>query len=163
MAKNLTLHMGFLPVPYTKKYMADPWRGVRSVLAKKQSRGADSKMTAKDVADILEDKYNIIEVFAQLYEDEIMEPMINKFHDIVLKTLSGEYKSSTDKIIQNMRPKTREIESLFRNFLSMEEMNGRTGIPTEAARTGKGRRTRRSGPSFVDTGIYRAAFRAWIA
>jgi hypothetical protein len=163
MIDNVVIHLGFLNTPYTAKAIASPMAGVRSVLAKKQSRGVTSTMTAVDVANILENKYGILDLFSKYYIDEIMQPITSSFNDTMLEVLTGEYKSTKEPILQKMRPKAREIENLFREFLNNEEMNGRVGgVPTQAALTGKGRRTRRPGPSFVDTGIYKASFRVWL-
>jgi hypothetical protein len=162
-SRPVVLHLGFLNIPYTAKAMADPMRAARSVLAKRQHRGVSSTMTAEDVGNILENKYNIVEVFLAMHNDEIIEPIIEKFEDVVVEALTEKYKTTRERNIQNMRPKTIKIEKLFREFLNNEEMSGELSKPVKAAQIGKWRRrTGRPGPPFIDTGIYRAAFRAWI-
>ena len=62
------------------------------------------------------------------------------------------------------------IETRFRHFLSQKEMDslGVPGVPTKAALAGVSHRfkhpyaKRAPRPSFIDTGLYEASFRAWV-
>jgi hypothetical protein len=157
MARNIIFHMGFLNTPYTKQNIAAPVRAAKAVRAQPR-RGFTKTMTAEDVGDILENKYNILEVFSQIHGEEIMELAHESFTDVIVKTLSEYRKPVSQRMVDYMQPKTREVEKMFKSFIRMEEMNGIPGVPTNASITGKGRRSRRAGPSFIDTGIYLASF-----
>ena len=61
-----------------------------------------------------------------------------------------------------------QIENRFKQFLSLREVEklGIPGVPTKAALAGvshrfKGKKGGRR-PSFIDTGLYQASFKAWI-
>jgi hypothetical protein len=159
---NVVLHMGFLNVPYSAKSMAAPMRAAKSEASRKQRRGFTKTMTAEAVANILEEKYNILETFSELNQEEIMQPINEAFNNAAVELLSERRKFTSERMAKYMKPKTDRIEKLFRQFLDMEEMSGRSGIPTQAALSGKGRRSHKPGKSFIDTGIYRAAFTAWV-
>jgi hypothetical protein len=159
---NVVLHMGFLNVPYSAKEKAAPMRAAKSEIARKQRRGFTQTMTAEDVGNILESKYNILETFVELHQDEIMQPINEAFNNATVEMLSERRKFTSAKMVKYMKPKTDRIEKLFRQFLDMEEMNGMGSVPTKASLSGKGRVGHRPGRSFVNTGIYRAAFTAWV-
>jgi hypothetical protein len=63
---------------------------------------------------------------------------------------------------------TSKIERRFKEFLTNKEMDGQPGVPTKAALAGRSKRFKRayakrpSRPSFVDTGLYRGAFKSWF-
>jgi hypothetical protein len=172
MPRSLVLHMGYLNTPYTDKVMSAPMRAARAAIARKLRRGYSKSMTAEDVGSILETNYNIVEVFQEIHNEEIMEPIVEAAaemaRDVVVAVgLSERRKFASEKMVNYMKPKTKEIEKMFRSFLDMEEMNGQIGpsgfsVPTQASLTGKGRRTKRPGHSFIDTGVLRAAFAAWV-
>jgi hypothetical protein len=171
MARNLVLHMGYLNTPYTDKVMSAPMHAARVAIARKLRRGYSKTTTAEDVGNILETNYNILEVFNEIHNEEIMDPIVEAAsemaRDVIVESgLSERRKFSSEKMVRYMKPKTKEIEKMFRSFLDMEEMNGQIGpsglsVPTQASLTGKGRRTKRPGHSFIDTGVLRAAFAAW--
>jgi hypothetical protein len=156
MARNIVLHMGFINTPYTAKTMAAPVKAAQTYGAQ-QRRGFTKTMTAEDVANILENKYNILEVFSQIHGEEIMELVHESFTDVIVKSLSEWRKPASQRMVDYMKPKTREIEKMFKSFIRMDEMNGLPGMPTKSI-TGKGRRTHKAGPAFIDTGIYLASF-----
>jgi hypothetical protein len=161
MARDIVLHMGFLNTPYTKPNMAAPMAAVKAYKAKVR-RGFTKTMTAEDVGNILESNYGILDVFKEVYNEEITNIVSETFENFIVETLTEVRKPTSARMVKYMAPKTREIEKMFRGFLDKEEMNGMAeGVPTKAALTGGSRRRKRSGPSFIDTGIYRASFRAW--
>nr|WP_245168509.1 hypothetical protein [Enterobacter roggenkampii] len=59
------------------------------------------------------------------------------------------------------------IHDLFVAFLDNTEMNGLPGVPTRRALDGISRRFKNKKgpprPSFIDTGTYQAAMRAWVS
>jgi hypothetical protein len=165
MARDITLHLGFVSTPYMSDTIAAPMRSARTEEARKKRRSFKKTMTAEKVSGILESSYNIVNQFSEKYGEEIGEIIRDGVELSIIDILPGgdrEYKPISNRMIQYMKPKTREIEKLFREFLDNEEAEG-SGIPTKAAMLGVRRGRKRGGrrPSFVDTGIYRASFRAW--
>lgn len=131
-------------------------------------------MTTGDVAQILEARYGIMGMFYLLRGDDIQHAIEELFKDrleaLQLGQPPGQFPAHLD-----------DVEQSFRNFLDTRQMDGRApGVPTQASLNGvnhrlkhpyrryiyrRGRRTNRrapSRPSFIDTGLYQASFRAWI-
>jgi hypothetical protein len=145
-----TLHLGVIVQPYDN------------------SVGA----TTGSVAEILEEKYHIMEVFFESRVDE------------VIGALERSIQSALDQLdanvpVENINPfgtATADIETAFRHFLDSQEIEslGIPGVPTQAALNGvrtsyknptgkKGKRAKRSPrPSFIDTGLYNANMKAWF-
>ncbi len=147
-----TLHLGVIDQPY------------------------DEGATTGMVAEILEDKYHIMEVF---FESRI---------DDVAKALEVSIQSALDQLedmnasVENIDPfgaATAIIESEFRHFLDSQEIEkfGIPGVPTQAALDGvrtsyknptgnknkRGKRVKHGPrPSFIDTGLYNASMKAWF-
>jgi hypothetical protein len=162
MARNVVLHMGFLNIPYTAKTIAAPMRAAKAEASRKKRRSFSRTMTTETVGNILEEKYNILESFKNIYHDDITKPINEVFNTVLIETLTERKKFSSEKMVSYMKPKTKEIEKLFRRFLDNEIMDGEPGVPVKASLTGKGRVDHKKGPSFVNTGMYRAAFTAWV-
>ena len=145
----------------------------------------DGVTTTGDVAEILEDEYHVMRVFAETYEGFI--------GDQVGETIAGAIES-----MQMGRPTSfsvegpmNRIEEKFRDFLDRREWELMTGQVIMAAQLGishrflsvggkslpaskiasgavkaKGKvlkRNRGPRPAFIDTGLYQASFRAWLA
>jgi hypothetical protein len=124
-------------------------------------------MTAEDVARILDAKYHILDEFTKLHNAEINLAILSQFEKVAGDVMTGARRSAN--LGNLLKPATKEIEAMFKKFLDTEEMNGRApGVPTRAAlmgvRHGRGSKTMRGvpRPSFIDTGVYRASFRAWV-
>ena len=130
--------------------------------------------TIADVAQYLEDKYDVMQNFFNLHEKEISEDFAKSFAIAMEDMMSGlpvgnPFNSATSK-----------TEARFQKFIDLAEIEkmGIEGVPTQAALDGvrsslkkkkeiKGRNyrskvrgTRRQ--SFYDTGIYMNSFKAWI-
>jgi hypothetical protein len=168
MSDSIKLHMGFINTPYTKKTIMRPITSAKEESKRKHRRGFTKTMTAQDVANILEEKYGIVDTFSMIYEDEINNMMKEGFAEIAENMLSKKIEYTSANIKNLMKPYTNQIVNIFRSFLDHEEMNGMVeGVPTAASlggvRHGRGRKTKRGiqRPSFIDTGIYRASFRVW--
>ncbi len=127
-------------------------------------REDDRRGTAR-VAEILEDRYHIIETFARVHEKEIAEQIAQAGADAIEHMARG---APTD--VNFMGDVESWIEHRFREFISLREIEalGIPGVPTEAARRGKSRRfgsgktTLGSRPSFIDTGLYVNSFKVWV-
>lgn len=139
-----TLHLGVIDLPYTY--------------------GSGSKTTG-DVAEILEDKYHVMEHFYELHSVQIVE------------NISDSLVGSFESLMSGAPPRgdlyaggTAKIEEAFKNFLTNKEMDalGYPGVPTAAAQRGVSHRfkkpykKRAPRPSFIDTGLYESSFKAWV-
>jgi hypothetical protein len=150
---TLKLHLGVVDVPYS--YRAKNRRG-------RPAKGA-STVTTGDVADILEAKYDVMATFFEKHEEEITEAIEKSLAHSLESTLSGA-PSGRDPFLASYG----KIETAFRKFLDNKEMDGVPGVPTEASLKGVSHRfkhpyaKRASRPSFIDTGLYEANFKAWI-
>jgi len=117
-----------------------------------------------DVAEILEKKYHIMEAFFQQHETEIVALLEASMADAFEDALRG------GAGVADMTAAESGIETLFRFWLSRGGLDGLApGVPTAAALRGVSHRRKhpyaRRGPrpSFIDTGTYVAAFKAWVS
>jgi hypothetical protein len=139
----LMLHLGVLDVPYADQ----------------------GSKTTHEVAQILERRYHVMEVFYNINEAGLAERLEGPLVEYLEARLEGRVPDE-----QPMRDAEQWLEERFRDFLSMREMDdlGIPGVPTEAARMGYShrfkqyRKKRAPRPSFIDTGLYQNVFRAWM-
>ncbi|WP_313439369.1 hypothetical protein [Atlantibacter hermannii] len=135
----ITLHLGVIDVPY-------------------EGEGT----TTGDVAERLEEKYRIMQTFFDRYGNEIADLMSNDLAANLENLMAGA-PPSRDPLAESMS----RVHDLFVAFLDNEEMNGMPGVPTQRALLGISKRfkNKRGDPraSFVDTGTYQAAMRAWVS
>jgi hypothetical protein len=150
------LHFGVIDLPYS-------FKAPLIARGKKRGKRPSGAQTTGDVAGYLENKYHVMEHFFQLHQQEIA-------YDLE-KSLSG----ALDNLLMGAPPNsnpfasaTDAIENRFKKFLDSREIErqGYPGIPTQAALDGvthrmKTRRGERR-PSFIDTGLYQANFKAWV-
>lgn len=167
-----TIHLGVVDIPYSDSSYAAPRKKQRLGAARRGKsdaphNGAPGTKTTGEVAEILESKYHIMEVF---FEDVGV--------DLISKALANSVDEALDAISQGapvgqLRPTAgaeAEIETAFRLFLSQQEMDslGIPGVPTKAAQDGVRHRLKdpysnhSPRPSFIDTGLYEANFKVWI-
>lgn len=143
---SITLNLGVVDVPY----------------AKGQSTGK--------VAEILEKNYGVMEFFAYKYQNDIAKAIETDLVDFIEDALSGKSLQANPLAISCSK-----IETLFKDALAMRFMDGSNfsnrPIPTAASLGGiskrfkdKRNKQRKRGvrPSFVDTGLYRQSFKAWV-
>ena len=142
------------PYPYTER--------LRRV-GGRQRRVRSSKTTG-EVMEILEAKYGVIDAF---YEDK--KPQIDKLCLRYLKADLDHQMRGGAAAKNPLKGAMSEIEEMFHRFLDKRQVEklGIPGVPTQAALMGvkhvRGKKTivgRR--PSFVDTGLYRDSFHAWV-
>jgi hypothetical protein len=137
------LHLGMLDVPYADE------------------EGA----TTGDVAEWLETKFNIMSIYAELNLQQIGDDLAEGALEALESIMMGA--PATDDPLLGA---TSKIEEGFKEFISSGEMEklGYPGVPTKAAQRGVNHRMkhpyakRDPRPSFVDTGLYVANFKAWI-
>ena len=161
-----TLHLGVIDVAYSD---AD-------------TPGAQ---TTYQVAKILEEKYEVMRVFVQTHEADIVDAVTTKYRNVLNRVMEG----NTSQLNQRewMMPK---IVDEFRDYLSTDEWQKTTGRTIGAAKRGishrfknpEGRAVRAASivsgkadryvkgpaefglprPAFIDTGLYRRSFQACI-
>ena len=166
-----TLHLGVVDIPYVdgpksvKKLVSRVRRRKDSTLYGDTLYTPAGHVTTGDVAGWLENRYHIMELFFETHQQEITALLTEAMAGQLENLLAG----GPFVEVNPLAGGTEEIENLFRKFLSDREVEtlGIPGVPTQAALKGvsarfksgynpKGRR-----PSFIDTGLYEAAFRAW--
>ena len=138
---------------------------------------SDEKGTSTgDVAEYLEQKYDVMGNFAALHMPEIVESVEVSVAEAIEALMGGAPAS-----LNPFGGATEDIKQMFGTYLDNEEIaeTGQAGVPTQAALDGvrtslkkkkenknvktyrsRVRGTRR--PSFVDTGMYRDSFKAWV-
>jgi hypothetical protein len=147
---TLTLHLGVVDIGY-----ADA-----------------SGKTTSDVAQILEDKYHIMEVFAEDIGLDVIQKAIEHSAQSAVETLIlGVSRPGSNSANMSLTLEAEgEIEAAFKLWLSQQSMDyTQPGVPTQAALKGVSHRLKRANaktnsarPSFIDTGLYQSSMRAWI-
>lgn len=120
----------------------------------------DAGETTGRVAQILEDNYGVMRVFAELHEQEIADALTKQMMGMLADAKRGAPLPYGDI----MFPK---IDEEFRRYLDAGEWEATSGQPTQAAIGGKSKRKiagkyADARKSFVDTGLYQNSFRTWV-
>lgn len=145
-----TLHLGVVDMPYND----------------------EDGTTTGEVAEYLENKYHLMELFFEENKDKIAKALEHALAGSLENMLMG------GPVVANpMAGAEQEIKDMFDTYINLREVErlGVPGVPTQAALDGKSSRfkagrnkgkgggqpgTRRS--SFYDTGLYVTSFRAWL-
>lgn len=126
------------------------------------------RTTTSDVAEILETRYHVMETFFELRRDRIAELLANSVADALGQVVNG------GPVATPTYAAEQQIEAMFRAFLDADEMTklwaafGNAPLSL-AAQHGVSHRKKRpyaqrdARPAFIDTGLYRSSFRAWVA
>lgn len=141
----MKLHLGVVDVPYTDSPEA---------------------LTTGDVAEILEDKYHVIEVFYEQHGEDVILPAIEGAIEGVMESMLTGAPFGSASFASAGEP----IKKAFHDFITNREMDalGYPGVPTQASLDGVNHRfahpyaKRASRPSFRDTGAYLDSFTAWV-
>lgn len=149
------LHLGVADIPYTEA--APPVKRGR------KPRKMAATQTTGDVAEILESKYHIMQIFFEQHQRDITGLMADSMTGALENMLSG-----APARVSPHNEGASQIETMFKKFLSNREMDalGYPGVPTEAALMGishrfKGKRGSPR-PSFIDSGQFESSFKAWV-
>jgi hypothetical protein len=129
--------------------------------------------TTFDVAERLEAKYHVMELFfEEVGVDLIAEALEHSVNGAIKKVLMGAPMADEPLSPSKQGPVSEamsEIEAAFKHFLSLKFLDGvAPGVATKASLKGVNHRMkhpyakRPSRPSFIDTGLYEANFKAWI-
>ena len=159
---TLTLHLGVNDLPYAQGPIA-PRRVVHRVTKHGAVRtftaASSGQQTTGDVAEILEDKYHILETFVETYREEIGDAVAHSIAGAIENMVAG-----SPAIENPFATAENEIEESMKAFLDLQEMDGIPGVPTAAALRGKSKRFKRNKgaprPSFEDSGLMQANYRA---
>lgn len=153
----MILHLGVIDIPYAQA----PKRHQRKA-------GTGGTQTTGDVAGWLENRYHVMEIFAEAKGDKIAAALEDSLSGALESALMGAANmNSYDPTGKAMT----DIEDAFKVFLSSQEIEklGYPGVPTQAALDGVNHRLKRPyaksnprRPSFIDTGLYESSFKAWI-
>ena len=168
---TLTLHLGVTEAPYATNTKTAPRRvAVRTVKGGKPraiSAAPSGGETTGDVAQILEDKYHIMEIFVEEIGADQIAKAIEHSAAVAIETLISGHGRNTPESFLSLEAEG-EIEDAFRLFLSQQEMDGtQPGVPTKAALAGVSHRfahpyaKRAPRPSFIDTGLFQSHFKVW--
>jgi len=171
-----TLHLGVIDVPYSAESFKAPPKakigkaaryklGAAKLLKASAPAPAAGSKTTGDVAEILEGKYHVFEVFFELHGQEIIDHYTEALVVSIQDALSGHNAPAP-----NFTEANGETRALFVKFIDGEEMNGiQPGVPTAAALAGVNHRRihpyakdNPPRPSFRDTGLYEAAMIAVV-
>jgi hypothetical protein len=160
---TVTINLGVIEIPYVENQGAPKTqRKAKRGLVKRVTRtkkSAISEVTTGDVATFLEDKYGVMEHFAEIKEKDITDAV----EEACLASLEAIALGGPPEAIV---PKLDKIETDFKKFIDGEGLNGLPGVPTKAALQGvqTSLKQKHGAPraSFVDTGLYRDSFKAWV-
>ncbi len=163
----MILNLGVTDIPYSNAMSATEKRTIRWRSRMKPWQRVPSTTTTGDVAEILEARYGIMQMFFLLHGQDIADSLENviqgKLENLMMGApISGQMFEEGD---------FSAIEETFRKFLDNKEMDGRAGgVPTRASLMGVNHRLRhpysRSNPprpSFIDTGQFQSAFKVWVS
>ncbi len=162
----MILNLGVDDVPYARAMSAPQRRTARWRQGRQPWQRLGGLTTTGDVAEVLEKRYGIVATFSLIHGQDIVDGVEHAMQDKLENLLMGgpvgdELFSPGD---------LGDIEQAFRAFLDDRGMDGRAaGVPTAAAEAGINhrlvhpyRRGNPARPSFIDTGLYQNAFRAWV-
>jgi hypothetical protein len=167
---TLRLHFGVIDVPYQSPSEAPAKRKARlgkALVKPKRPKKADGGKTTGDVATILEDKYGVFEAFFDNNEVAIVDHLEGGITGALESMLMGAPPS-----LDAFGEGAAKVEEMFKSALSNREIEsyGLEGVPTAAARKGVSHRFKHPHakknprrPSFIDTGLYQASSKVWVA
>lgn len=147
---SVTIHLGVTEMPYS---FGDLGRS---------KKGKPRASTTGDVAEILEAKYGVMQLFWEKHGQEAIDEMHEALQGAFESTVLGAPASPAP-----FAAATGKIEEMFQQFIDMKEMDGLApGVPTAASLAGVNHRFKRKRgpvrPSFKDTGLYESSFRCWV-
>lgn len=128
--------------------------------------GDEGAKTTGEVAEILEDKYHIMRVFLELNEQYIGDQIAN--------SLAGSLESLAQGAPYNpqmLKPVLPKVAQKFQQFLDSRVMENILPSTQQIAAAAAGVSHRKKHPyakknkprpAFIDTGLYRSAFRSWV-
>jgi hypothetical protein len=146
----LKLHLGVIDQPY----------------AQDSPDGSKKAVTTGEVAQWLENRYHIMEIFYQFHEQEIADKLAEGMGDALEAIMMGAPPS-----LQPTLEALSAEEAVFKLWLALGEIEklGIPGVPTLAAQNRESLRLKLkkkfrgpARPSFIDTGLYESSFKMWM-
>lgn len=167
-----TLNLGVIDIPYDNggETPKRPRKGrkKRATAQQVQSESpnqapSDGSTSTVQVAQILESKYGVMAAYYQQHQNDITQAVVNSLDGALEDLYAGHVPADP------FAEAGQEIQAGFRVFLMTGEIEsmGVEGVPTQAAIDRRSLRFKSKvagaqRPSFVDTGTYEAAMRAWV-
>ncbi len=161
---TFTLHLGVIEKPYAVEAPRRARVKVRKgKIIQSGTVPASGAQTIGDVAQILEDKYHVMETFYTLNQQEIADSLAQTMTDALDMLIDSGQAPSSIFPVEGQG----DIQKEFNDFIDNKVMDNLVhGVPTGAAQRGVNHRLKiKKGParpSFKDTGAYEGAFRAWV-
>jgi hypothetical protein len=161
------LHLGVIEQPYDSREPMPAAAIFARLKAGKppKRRAVQGTTTTGDVATILEAKCGVMAAFMERRGGDVARAMENSVAGALETALmTGNLGASPFAAAEG------DIEELFKDFLATKEIEtmGLAGVPTKAALRGVNHRMahpyakRDPRPSFIDTSLYQASFKAWF-
>lgn len=164
---RLTLNLGVIDVPYSDREQSEKVPQAKKGKANKPKRPSSAATkTTGDVAEILEEKYGILDTFA-----------FARMPDIA-KALEASIAGELETLMMGGRPSGNPlagaesaISTMMKQFVSSQQIEqmGIDGVPTQAAKDGVNHRLKHpyakgnpSRPSFMDTHLMVNSYIAWF-
>lgn len=169
----LILHLGVIDQAYNNEGVPAPLkratkrkpspRMLQRAFARTNGFAAPA-MTTAEVATILEGKYHLFEVFYELNQQRIADAFAESAAGALENVMLGALAS-----LSLTADAEQEIERRFKDAISQKAFDGIIpGVPTLASLKGVNHRLKHpyakanpSRPSFRDTGLLQASFKAW--
>lgn len=163
-----TIFLGVIDLPYNEPPSAGPKRVRKASKHPRPHKSQAAKygnLTTGDVAEILEAKYHVMELYWFLHEAQIAADFEESLSGALETLLMGGPIAAT-----GFESALSKMEDGFKQMLSQRELDtlGYPGIPTAAAMAGVSHRfksgytkNRVPRPSFIDTGLYSSSFKVW--
>jgi hypothetical protein len=165
---RITLHLGVIDQPYqpyeAPKKIAQAKKGKKNRPVKPTGSGATK--TTGEVAEILEEKYGVLDTFAFARLPDIAKALEDSIAG-ELETLMMGGRSSGNPF----KGAESSITNMMKKFISSQEIEhmGIEGVPTQAALNGVNHRLKHPyakknpvRPSFMDTTLYWQSLLAWF-
>lgn len=167
-ANHLVLHLGVLDVPYSNYKEPEKVPQAKKGRANKplKPKSDAATKTTGDVAEILEEKYGVLDTFAFARLPDIAKELENSIAgELETLIMGGKHSGSP------FRGAESAITTMMKKFISDREIEhmGIEGVPTQAAIDGVNHRLKHPyakanerRPSFMDTTLYWQHLIAWF-
>lgn len=165
---RITLHLGVIDMPYhnyeSPGKIAQAKKGKANKPVKPKSDA--STKTTGEVAEILEEKYGILDSFAFARLPDIAKALEESIAGELETLLMGGHSGG-----HPFQSAETTITTMMKKFISAQEVEhiGIEGVPTQAAKDGVNHRLKHPyakanerRPSFMDTTLYWQSLRAWV-
>jgi hypothetical protein len=164
---KITLHLGVIDVPYSAHEHAEKVPQAKKGKANKPVKASSgATITTGDVAEILEEKYGILDSFAFARLPDIAKTLENSIAGELENLMMGAPVTGSP-----FKGAESSIATMMKQFVSSQavESMGIAGVPTQAALDGVNHRLKHPyakgnprRPSFFDTHLMVNSYTAWF-